>query len=208
VFEKTTFLHPGLGFHLRFPPEWKTENGATYVAGVAPDGKVMVVATVAVTGDDPMDGVRAFEKDIKQPLTARIDRRTLGGLPAAHIGASAESDGRRVAVELFWVALGGRVFQLTGVASARLESEARPLIGAIADTFGTLTPDERAGINERRLRLTTARPAESMTAFTIRTQTPWKPDLVAVVNGLEVGMPLPANRTLKIARTESYRGER
>ncbi len=205
VFEKTTFLHPDLDFHLRFPPEWKTENGATYVAGAAPDGTMMVVATIAATGDDPMDGVRAFEKDVKQPMTARVDRRTIGGLPAAHVGASAESDGRRVAVELFWAALGGRVFQLTGVAAARVESEARPLIGAIAETFGKLTPEERAGIRERRLRLVAVRPRESATAFALRTQTPWKPDLVAVVNGLEVGTPLPANRTLKIAKAEPYR---
>jgi len=208
VFVKTTFLHPDLDFHLRFPPEWKTENGPTYVAGAAADGKTVVALTTAADGDDPMAGVRAFEKQLKQPLTSRVERRVVNGLPAAHVGASAESDGHRVAVELFWVALGGRVFQLTGVASAHAEPEARPLIAAIADTFGKLSDAERAGIRERRLRLVTARAGESVTALTQRGESAWKPDLVAVANGLEEGVKLPAGHVLKVAKTEPYRAAR
>ncbi len=208
VFEETTFLHPDLGFHLQFPPEWKTENGPSHVIGAAAAGKVGVVLTAAVDGSDPIDGVRAFERDVKQPLVARVERETIGGLPAAHIGASAESDGRRVAVELFWIALGGHVFQVTGVAPARLEAEARPLVRSIARTFGKLTADERSSIRERRLRLVPAHAGESVTAFALRTATPWKPELVAVANGLQPGVPITPARRLKVAKAEPYRGPR
>ncbi len=208
VFEKTTFLHPDLGFHLRFPSDWKTENGRAHVVGGSPDGTVVVVLTVAAPGNDPMHGVRAFEKDLAQPLTARIDRATIDGLPAAHTAGSAESDGRRVAIELWWIALEGQVFQLTGIAPTRTEAESRPLIAAIAKTFGTLTAAERTRITERRLRLIAARPRESMTAFTLRTGTPWKPELVTVANGLERGSPLPTDHRLKIAKTEPYSAPR
>jgi predicted Zn-dependent protease len=204
VFQGTTFLHPDLGFHLRFPSEWKTENGATHVAGAASDGKVMVVLSVAVDGDDPMDGVRAFERDIKQPLTARVDRATIGGLPAAHVGASAESEGRRVAVELYWIVLERHVFQLTGVAQAQVEPEARPLIASIAETFGKLTEGEHAGIGERHLRIAGARPGESVTAFTVRTHSAWSPNVLTVANGLESGAPLPTDHGLKFAKSEPY----
>lgn len=204
VFEKTTFMHPDLGFHLRFPADWKTENGTSYVIGASADGRVAVVLTPVAEGDDPMNGVRSFEKDVEQPIAPGVERETIGGFPAAHIGASAESDGRRVAVELFWIALGGHVYQVTGIAPARVESEARPKIGAIARTFGKLTLDERAHIRERRLRLIAARPGESVTAFALRTATPWKPELVAVINGLETGAPIAVTHPLKVAQVEPY----
>jgi predicted Zn-dependent protease len=204
VFEQTTFLQPDLGFHVRFPSDWKTVNGPDHVAGAAPGGDVVVMTTIAAEGDDPMNGVRAFEKSIRQPLTARVERTTIGGLPAEHVGASAASDGDRVAIELFWVALGGRVFQLTGVASVRAERAARATIAAVADTFGPLTVVERDGIRERRLRLVVVRPGESPTSLARRTQSPWKPEMIAVANGLEPGAPLPAGHTVKIAKSEPY----
>lgn len=204
VFEKSIFMHPDLGFRLQFPSDWKTENGTAYVVGASPDGHVAIVLTPAAEGDDPMNGVRAFEKDVGQPIATRAERETIGGLPAAHVGASAESDGRRVAVELFWVALGGHVYQVTGIAPERLEAEARPRMGAIARTFGKLTLDERAHIRERRLRLAASRPGESVTAFALRTATPWKPEMVAVANDLETGAPIATSRLLKVAKTEPY----
>lgn len=205
VFAKTTFLHADLGFHLRFPDGWKTENTATRVVGASADGRMGVVLSMSVDGRDPMDGVRAFEKQIEQPLGVRVERTTIDGLPAAHVSASAESDGRRAAIELWWIALGGHVFQLTGLAPSRSAAEDRPLIESVARSFGALTDAERQSIREERVRLLAARGGETLTALTLRSQTPWKPELVAIVNGLETGAALPAGRALKIARREPYR---
>jgi predicted Zn-dependent protease len=205
VFEKTTFLHPDLGFHFRFPSEWKTDNAATAVAGAAPDGKTAMILTGDTEGTDPMAGVRAFEREIEQPIASRIDHPTINDLPAAHISASAESDGRRLAVELWWIALDGHIFRLTGIAPARTEAESRPRLKAIAETFGKLTAEERGRITERRLRLVAAKKAESLTALKLRTDTPWKPDLIAVVNGVEPGNALTAGQRMKVAKTEPYR---
>jgi len=204
VFVETTFLHPDLAFHVRFPAGWQTENGASYVAGATRDGTIGMIVTVAASGDDPAAGVRAFEKEIGQPLLTRIERTTIGGLPAARMSGSAESGGRRIAVELWWVAIAGRVFRLTGIAPARADAEHRGTLAAVAGTFGPLTPEERASITERRLRLRDGRPGETVTAFAIRTRTPWKPALVAVANGLSTDAVVPTRRPLKVAETEPY----
>jgi predicted Zn-dependent protease len=204
IFEKTTFLHPDLGFHLRYPDGWKTENTATLVAGAAADGTMGVVLSLAVDGSDPLDGVRAFEKGVAQPLIARVERTTIDGLAAAHISASAESDGRRAAIELWWIALGGHVFQLTGIAPARSVTEDRPVIESVARSFGALTDAERRGIREPRLRLLAARPGESLGGLTARSRTPWKPELVAIVNGLDERASIPMGRRIKVAQLEAY----
>lgn len=206
VFVETTFLHPDFGFRLRFPDGWQTENAATYVAGATRDGTIGMIVTLAATGDDPGTGVRAFEKEVGQPLLARVGRTTIGGLPAAHMSGSAESDDRRIAVELWWVALGGRVFRLTGIAPTRADGVHRDTLATVAATFGALSTDERASITERRLRLRDGRLGETVTAFAIRTRTPWKPALVAVANGLATDATVPTGGALKIAITEPYRG--
>src|SRR5262249_48449133 len=82
--------------------------------------------------------------------------------------------GRRVAVELFWVALDGRVFQLTGVAPARSGDEDRPVLVSGVETFGRLTPEERGRIEEHRIRLGPARQGEAAAALVLRTKSPWK----------------------------------
>ena len=204
VFVETTFLHPDLAFHLRFPEGWQTENGASYVAGATRDGTIGMIVTVAASGDDPAAGVRAFEKEVGQPLLTRVERTTIGGLAAAHMSGSAESGDRRIAVELWWVAIAGRVFRLTGIAPARADVAHRGTLAAVAATFGPLTAEERASITERRLRLQEGRPRETVTAFAIRTRTPWKPALVAVANGLAADATVPTDRPLKVARTEVF----
>ncbi len=206
VFVATTFLHPELGFHVRFPEDWRTENGPTAVAGATRDGAIGMVVSVAGGGTDPMDGVRAFEKEVGQPLLARVERTTLGGMPAARMSGSAESGERRVALELWWVALDGRVFRLTGVAPPRTDGAHRSLLAAVAATFGALTADERASIQERRLRLAAGRAGETVSAFAARTRTPWRPELVAVANGLAADAKVPTDRPLKVALTEPYAG--
>jgi predicted Zn-dependent protease len=206
VFDETTFLHPGLDFHLRFPKGWKTANGATQVAGVAPERPVGAVLGIVAEGDDPMTGVRAFERAIGQPVTAKPDRTPVGGLPAARVTASAEADGRRMVVEIFWVALGGRVFQLTGLAPAASAAADRPTLVAIAESFGVLTPAERASIREDRLRLLDPSPGETVATFTRRSRTIWSAEMVTIANGLAAGTTRAPSRPLKVAVREPYRG--
>lgn len=204
VFAAGTFLHADLGFHLRFPEAWKTMNGPSHVVGATPDGTSGVVLSIAGDGDDPMVGVRAFEKDVQQTLGPRVDRPTIDGRQAAHVAASAESGGRRATVDLWWIALGGHVFQLTGIAPAE-SSRARATVESVARSFGALTAEERAGIRELRVRLVPARAGETVTALTARSGTPWEPGYVALVNGLERTATLSTGRPLKAAMREPYR---
>ena len=204
VFEQTTFLHADLGFHLRFPEGWKTANTLTHVVGATADGASGAVLSVADAGDDPMIGVRAFEKSVQQTLGPRVERTTIDGRPAAHVSGTIESDGRRVAIDVWWVALGGQVFQLTGITSAASPTK-RSVIEAVARSFGALTTEERGGIRELRLRIVPARAGDTVAAVALRSGTPWPVEYVAVVNGLERRGNLSAGRLVKTAVPEPYR---
>jgi len=207
IFEQTTFLHPDLGFHVRFPDDWKTANGRSHVVGATVDGRAGVVLTIAADGDDPMAGVRAFEKDLAEPVASRVEPVTLDGRPALHLRAMASTDDGRAALEIWWTALGGHVFQLTGVAPAAAAEAYRSAIEGVARSFGPLGERERDRIRELRLRLVDRRPGETLAAFAARSQTAWKPELIAIVNGGE-GERAPTDGALKVAIAERYRGAR
>jgi predicted Zn-dependent protease len=151
-----------------------------------------------------MVGVRAFERAIEQPVTPRVDRAPIGDLAAAHVTASADADGRRMVVDLWWIALGGKVFQLTGLAPAATAETDRPTLAAIAESFGPLSPAERASVREDRLRLVEAEAGEPLATFTRRSRTTWSAEMVAVANGLAAGTTQATSRTVKVAVREPY----
>ncbi|MEO6026314.1 MAG: M48 family metalloprotease [Candidatus Binatia bacterium] len=207
VFDGKKFLHPDLGFHLRFPTEWKTANAATQVAGMAGDGRTIAVLSLAAEGNDPMLGVRAFERSVEEPVAPRVERTTINGLPAAHLGATTQAEGRRIAIEIWWMALGDHVYQLTGLGAGPSPDDDRAILAGIADSFGALTQTERAGIREDHLRLVQPKPGETLAVFTNRTGTPWSSAMVAIANGLATGtLPSPL-RPLKVAVREPYEGK-
>jgi hypothetical protein len=55
-----------------------------------------------------------------------------------------------------------------------------------------------------RLRIETSRAGESLNAFCDRTGNVFKPELTAVLNGVD-GKPLAQGQSLKIGRWEAYR---
>lgn len=207
VFDDTTFLHPDMGFRLHFPKGWKTANGATQVAGLAADGRTVAVLSLAADGNDPMLGVRAFERTIEEPVSPRVERTTIEGLSAAHLGAATQSEGRRIAVEVWWIAFADHVFQLIGLATGPSPDDERPTLASIATSFGPLTPAERAKIREDHLRLIEPRSGDTLATFTHRTGTTWSTDLVAIANALPAGAVPLSGVPLKVAVREPYRGK-
>jgi predicted Zn-dependent protease len=206
VFDGRLFRHPDLGFAVQFPDGWKTENGREQVAAVSSDERAAVAVTLEADGDDPMAGARALEKASKRSLPVTPTPTTINGLPAARASLAADADGGRYAIEIAWIALFGRVFQVAGLAAQAGAAAVQPRIDATIGSFRALAPGERADIRERRLRLEPARSGETATALAKRTGTPWGAELVAAVNAVEPEAPLPAGRLMKIARSERYGG--
>jgi predicted Zn-dependent protease len=67
-----------------------------------------------------------------------------------------------------------------------------------------LTAAERDSITENRIRLVKAQAGETLQALAARIRSAWKPEEIAVANGLKVSDSLTQGRLMKIAVTESY----
>jgi predicted Zn-dependent protease len=206
IFDDETFLHPDLGFHVRFPSGWKTANARTIVGASAPDGHAVIGLESVGEGDDPMATFRAFEQEAKADLSRNAERMTVGGLPAVRARALAETDDGRVALDMTWIAYAGRVYRITGITQPSSAETDRTTFGATVESFGPITDAERAGIREAKLRLVAARAGETVGDMVGRTDGVWKAEMAAAANAVETGDRLSAGRLVKLAILQKYRG--
>lgn len=204
VFEGSTFLHPDLDFHVKFPAGWKTVNDRTAVGAIAPDKGSAVVLEMVAEGNDPEIGVRALEKETGVKLE-RTERGSVGGLPTAHATADARTRDGRVALDLTWIAHGGRIFRMTGVTSPGAADRMRTTFAAVAASFGPLSSAERNGITELRLHVVAARGGETVEKLVARTESGWSAAITAVANDVQPDEALPAGRPMKVAVPRPYR---
>jgi predicted Zn-dependent protease len=201
VFRDTAFLHPDMNFFLKFPEKWPHENAPGKFVAAAPDGGAAVVLEAVTKGDDPLDGARMLGKAGQVNLAAKAESITINGLRAAR--AVVPTDGRTHA-EVTWIAHDGVIFQLVAIASAEQFKTYQPVFDSVSGSFRPLTDHERAGITEKRIRLVVARAGETIEVLATRAHSAWKPEEVAVANGLIVTRPLHEGQVLKVAVEERY----
>jgi len=205
VFDGPLFLHPRLGFHVRFPAGWQTANQASAVGAVSPDKSAAVALELSETSGGPEAAMRQLEQQTRMDLSRSAERVTIGGLPAVHASAVARTRNGPVALDLTWIAFAGKVYRVTGMTRPESFEALRPSFQQTAATFGAITAAERAGIKETRIRLARARGGETLSALLASAGSVWKPDYAAVANGLETDSVLGRGRVVKAAvPTQAY----
>lgn len=130
---------------------------------------------------------------------------TIGGLPAAHTQIQA---GGGVVLDITWIAHGGLIYQLTGIAPTKRFETMQAVFHAFSHSFRPLSASERAGIKEKRIRLVKAQAGETLEALEARTNSAWKKDQIAVANNLAVGDHLKEGQVIKVAIAEPYESKK
>ncbi len=209
IFEGQRFLHPDLRLTLVFPDGWATVNSRSAVGATSKGRDAQVVLRHAGEGRDPREAAGAFFAEASQKMrvdVARLDSLEVNGLAAVRGQAVVGARGQSASLDLTWVALDGSIYQIAGVVAKAYTDQHRKTFGAVVESFRRLTPAERSGIMETRLRLREARSDEDPESFGSRTGSAWTPEETAVFNALPLGATLPEGRLLKVALREPYRG--
>ncbi len=202
IFEDQAFRHPDFNFFVRLPEKWQLENTPEKIVAAAPDAEAAVLLSAVAEGNDPLDGARAIEEKAKlSGIVARTQKITINGLPAAH--TQIEADGR-VKLDLTWIAHGGLIYQLVGLAPSKRFDSMQAVFHSAAHSFRPLSASERANIKEKRIRLVKAQAGETIEALGSRSQSAWSKEEISVANNLAVGDQLKAGQLLKVAIAEPY----
>ena len=207
VFRDELFLHPALGFTIRFPAGWKTANTPAAVGAAPERGDGLVVLQAAAESNDPEAVARAFFEELSRE--ARIDvlgrgGLEIGGLTAYQLQGVAGTSQGAVTLDMTWIAHGGVVYLVTGREERAYGARYRGVFQEVARSFRPMSAAQRGSIEELRLRVVETGSAETLAALGRRSGNAWSPEETAVANGVAGGAALPPGWPVKIVRAQPY----
>ncbi len=200
IFEEGLFLHPELGFAMRFPSNWKTQNQRLFVGAAEPGGGAALILRLAKEGDDPEAAARELADEFDKKMADRLETLRIGGLRAVR----ATSKKRGKGIHFTWIAHGGHVFLVTGVSESSRFERYKGTFESASGSFRPISAAESAGIEESRLRVRDGRPGETLEQFVSRTGGSWKAEKVAVANALEETARLQQGQLVKVAVPQAF----
>jgi predicted Zn-dependent protease len=151
--------HPGLGFGVQFPRDWKVSNKPARVTSASPAGDMAIELAAGKPQGSPEEVLRRV---VKADAGARTERLTINALPAATLEGS--SQGR----PLYAAAIhkGDHAFILLGMAkNAVLRNTLRDAFSATLRSFRQLGADEKAAVRPHRIHLIQATPGMTMASL-------------------------------------------
>jgi len=206
IFEGDRFVHPVLGFTLRFPPGWKLQNTNQAVGAMEPSGKAMVF----LEGGEPAGDVEQvahgwLEREQEKARISVEDSKPvkIGQIDAWRVDANAAGAGGSVRALLTFIPFDRATWRITGVSPSAFASRYEGAMLATTRSFRPLGPQERK-VPVTRLRFTKARAGESLAAFSERTGNTWTVNDLAVYNGVFVDHRFEAGELVKFARKETF----
>jgi len=205
VFQGRTFLHPVLDFSIVFPEGWIAMNTRQAVVAVTPKKDAVLILGIQGEGTDPSQAAAALTQALQREFRAKPTRSEpvrIGKLPAHLVTYSDTSGEEPMCLCFLWVAYRGLIYQFIGLAPERY----RPTLREVALSFGSLTSDEKASIEETRLRIVSARANETLDQLSKRTRNVWDPKTTSVINGINPDQSLREGQLIKIAVSQPYRG--
>jgi predicted Zn-dependent protease len=207
VFVGDRFVHPVLGFEIRFPSGWRTANTNQMVGAMEPKGE----AIVYLTGDLPAGGAEQIAQKwlARARQEAPLDVRESAPVKVGSIDAYrmlVESSGRGGSIRGFvtFVPYGQTTYRIAGIAPSLLADQYLPRVLVTMRSFRPLSQEDRLSIKTMRLRVATARPGEDITALGLRTKSAWDSTTAAVFNGLQIDQRFNGGELVKTAQVERY----
>lgn len=203
VFDGDRFLHPALGFSMRFPQGWETINTRAAVGAISPRRDAQVYMQFQGKGDDPQAAAEEYLAEVSEEgfRVQSTQPLRIGDLPAFR----AEGRATGVSVHLTWIAREGSILRCTGVAVGVTPDRLAGVFRSVARSLRPLTPRERASIRETHLHLVAAQEGEDLAALSQRTGNEWNLQETAVANGIFANAKLDPGKLVKIALSNPYR---
>lgn len=194
-FRDAAFFHPTLKFRVDFPSGWKTMNQASQVVGVsAQQDAVMVLSLAGRT--TPAQALTTFLS--QQGVSGqRSGTNALNGLPAALGAFSAQTEQGAVAGYVAFVELDGTTYRLLSYAPAQVAQGYAQAMQRAIGSFQRLTDPQALNVKPARVRIVRLQSAMTLTQFNSTYPSAVPIGNLAIINGVDAGVTLPAGTLVK-----------
>jgi predicted Zn-dependent protease len=206
VFADELFIHPVLGFEMRFPRGWQLRNSNRAVGAVSPRGDAAVFLSGDVPEGELVEVADNFAKEASEKFGVRLTekhRAKVGGVDAVRYAfeGSGRTFGLSAMVTFFPFA--GSNWRIVGLSPTAAGNRFAGPILLSTRSFGPLTESIRLLIETDRLRVVLARSGEDLVAFGERTETTLPPAGTALLNGMLGNEVFEGGELMKIIRREN-----
>jgi predicted Zn-dependent protease len=195
------FVHPDMGFKVRFPDGWKIVNGKREVVASAPGDEQaqMTLTLVATPAGSSLEAVAVKAMTDLGFELLRGDLSTLNGMPA-FLGTyeGTVPDVGIVRMQAAHVSKERQVIMLGGLTVRSKYSELRQAFSDTIASFSSLSRGEAAGITPNRLTFSTVREGEGWETIAKRTGGVVSAKRLAILNGFAPADPPQSGRRIKI----------
>ena len=207
VFIGDRFVHPDLGFQLRFPPGWAHTNTNQMVGATSPRGDAVVFLAGAPPADSAQAAAEAWlaKEREEQPIeTLEAGPVKIGGVDAWRLRVSVSARGGSLSATVVFIPFAGATYVITAFAPSFAASQHAGAFQSTVRSFGPITDEERRSIRSTHLRVVKANQGEDIASLDRRTTNAWDLETTAVYNGIFAIHRFSGGELVKITREEPY----
>jgi len=207
IFQGDRFLHPVLGFQIRFPTGWRTVNTNQLVGAMEPKGEAMVYLTGGLPPGAAKQVAEAWLDRARQDAPLNVVESLpvkVGAIDAWRVLVESSGRGGSIRGYMTFVPYGPTTYRIVGITPAVLADQYLPRVLVTMRSFRPLSEDERHSITAMRLRIATAGSGEDLAAIGTRTKSAWDPTTAAVWNGFQLDQRFVGGELVKTAQVVPY----
>ena len=202
VFIDSLFVHPELGFSWTAPRGWKTVNKPTAV-GIYPEKGDAITVLSAIDSEKSVSEIGEEVKSNALKSNAVIvqsARDTTINSNKAYLIRMREAERRDVFLEVMWISLDNKVFQLAGVFTPPNKKDVHETLCSFRKSHA----EELKMVNRLELQIVHSQKSESISQLSERTSNKLNVTLTALINDLKQESTLEENSVMKIIRAVPY----
>lgn len=186
LFLDELFVHPGLGFEIRFPSGWSVQNSNRVVGASSPRRDAAVFLEADMPEGDLVTLADGFVEELSQDLRVSVKERKrlrLGDIDAVRYGMTGSTGGLSLDASVTFFPFAGGTWKIIGVNPSAAGDRYVPLYLLTTRSFGPIRPGRLDALRTNRLRIALARRGEDLRALGERTGNAWTPAETALANG-------------------------
>jgi predicted Zn-dependent protease len=203
IFLGDVFLHPGLGFKLRFPRGWAKQNTPMAVAAQSPRGDAIVYLEGDAAKLAPRQAAEAWASENVKGM-GQVEKAgpfPVSGLPAWKLDVAGSNGRGRFLGYVTFIPFRDAIWRITGASMS--DKELAPTL-ATTRSFHELSPEDLGAMHETRIAIVKAEAGENLAALKERTSNVWPAYETAIYNALQPSGTFKGGESVKIAKESPY----
>lgn len=200
--ENNVFYHPELRFQFTTPTNWAYQNAPTQVQLMEPNGKALMIFTLAPGSNLQQAAQTALQKYSLQAQESR--ETTVNGLPALAVVAdqvSQQQPQATVRTLNYFIQYGGNVYHMIGVSSVTDFNAYMQLFTNSMQSFRQLTDQNIINRQPQRVRIKTVSSATTLQqALRSNGIADNRMEEMAILNGMRLTDQVPAGTLIKVVQ--------